>query len=100
LPIVSSVFVTTIADGDIPVGLVVIPDPYAQYLESLAPGEVPKQVFVNPKQIYVARDSAHLRSGLSKYQYTRQGRIYNGFRVSNSLNFAGSSSRVKINLGS
>jgi len=27
----------------------------------LAPGEVPKQVFVDPKQIYVARDSAHLR---------------------------------------
>jgi hypothetical protein len=61
LPIVSSVFVTTIADGDIPVGSVVIPDPYVQYLESLAPGEVPKQVFVDPKQIYVARDSAHLR---------------------------------------
>jgi hypothetical protein len=36
LPVVSSVLITTIADGDIPKGSVVIPDPYVQYLESLA----------------------------------------------------------------
>ncbi len=61
LPRVSSVFVTTIGEEDIPEGSVVVNDPYLQYLESLAPNEIPKQVYLEPRQIYVARDSANLR---------------------------------------
>ena len=48
------VYVTTVAEGNIPVGSVVAQDPYLQYLESLEDEE-------RPKQVYVARESAHLR---------------------------------------
>ena len=59
---ITSVFVTTIADDDYPVGSVVIPDPYLQYLATLDPEEEPKQVYLDPKRVIVARDSAHLRT--------------------------------------
>ena len=61
LPQVSSVFVTTVNDGDVPEGSVMVLDPYLQYLESLGPDEKPKQVYVEARQIYVAWDSANLR---------------------------------------
>ena len=48
------VYVTTVAEGNIPAGSVVAQDPYLQYLESLEDEE-------RPKQVYVARESVHLR---------------------------------------
>ena len=51
------VFVTTAAMGDmgdIPVGSMIAQDPYLQYLDSLPQGE-------EPKQVYVARDTAPLQ---------------------------------------
>ena len=54
LPQVSSYMVSDVSDREVPLGSIMIPDPYMQYLESLGPDEIPKQV-------YVARDSASLR---------------------------------------
>lgn len=48
-------FVTTKDDGLVPAGSLVHKDPYLQYLETLAEGETPKQV-------YVAKESNALRS--------------------------------------
>ena len=39
-------FVSTKAMGTVPAGSLIHQDPYMQYLETLAPGEAPKQVFV------------------------------------------------------
>ena len=55
IPRVTSVYITTTATSEFPLGSIMIPDPYMQYLATLDPGEVPKQV-------YVARDSAPLRT--------------------------------------
>lgn len=54
LPPISSVFVTTVAEGHVPAGSVVVQDPYVQYLASLGEDETPRQV-------WVARDSDSLR---------------------------------------
>jgi hypothetical protein len=54
LPPINSFMVSTTSDSELPPGSVMISDPIMQYLESLAPDEVPKQV-------YVARESASLR---------------------------------------
>jgi hypothetical protein len=48
------VYVMAVSEGSIPAGSVVAQDPYLQYLESLEDEE-------RPKQVYVARESAHLR---------------------------------------
>lgn len=54
LPPLSTWVVTTNESEGLPSGSIVISDPYVQYLEALAPGQAPKQV-------YVAGDSASLR---------------------------------------
>jgi hypothetical protein len=54
LPFDSFVTILSHRDGDIPEGAAIIGDPVLQYLESLSPGEVPKQVFA-------AMSSASLR---------------------------------------
>jgi hypothetical protein len=48
------VYVMIESEGTIPAGSVVAQDPYLQYLESLEDEE-------RPKQVYVAKESAHLR---------------------------------------
>lgn len=73
LPSVSSVFVTTVEQEDIPRGSVMISDPYLQYLESLGPDEAPKQVYVDTRQVFVARDSAALR--VVYPSINKQGRV-------------------------
>ena len=62
LPRVASAFVQTAVSGDLPQGAIAISDPYLQYLESLGPDETPRQVYVEPKQVYVAKDAADLRT--------------------------------------
>jgi hypothetical protein len=62
LPQVQHVFVTSVAKPEFPAGSVMIPDPYLQYLESLAPDEAPKPVYVDEtKRVFVATESARLR---------------------------------------
>lgn len=56
LPMVDSMYVATNEDVGVPVGSIIVSDPYLQYLAELGPGEAPKQVFV-----YSARESAPLR---------------------------------------
>lgn len=66
LPQVEGVFVTEMADGEVPAGSLIAKDPILQYLESL--GED-----ITPRQIFVARDSAPLRVTFPNINY--QGRV-------------------------
>jgi hypothetical protein len=61
LPPTSSAFIVTSENSEYPIGSVIIPDPYMQYLASVDPADEPKQVYMDPQKIYVARDSAPLR---------------------------------------
>ena len=73
LPRVSSILVQTAVSDELPEGAVTISDPYLQYLESLGPNETPKQVYVEPRQVFVAQDAADLRTVYP--QVNQQGRV-------------------------
>ena len=61
LPIVNTMMVTTTSEDGIPEGAILLQDPVLQYHESLEPNEIPRQVYVETREIFVARDSASLR---------------------------------------
>jgi hypothetical protein len=65
LPRVEHVFVTKVATPGFPIGSVIVPDPYEQYLESLGPDETPRPV-------YTAKDAETLKVVYPVVQGKRQ----------------------------